>query len=319
MSELLEWKQAARTILKGRRGLAALLALLPWLPDLLIGITEQLVRWAGKLPAFLSGNANPALPSMLLALLTAILWFVLSAPLQQGAYQWYWNLSNGSAGPAAAIFSCFEHWKTFWRAAALHFGIFLRMCLWALLLAALPIAIMVFRFLGQTLYGGLEELGAFSPFLWLLPVLWSIPAVMLLCIARLRYFLAPYLLAEGGTVRVREILRQSVFTMRGCKGAVLTLALTFLPWYLPGAGALGLLASSLFYPPEPALPYLFGAAGLCAVLQVVSYFYAAPYRMAAMAVCARALLDPSFNTDAADGFTREYLQAPGIRQFPQMP
>ncbi|WP_308755103.1 DUF975 family protein, partial [uncultured Anaerotruncus sp.] len=144
-------------------------------------------------------------------------------------------------------------------------------------------------------------------FAMLLVFVWMTIACVVIVIIGLRYFLAPYLLAEHPEYKARAAIREGVKLVRGCKGSVFLFGLSFLLWYLPLLLAVLLV---LFIPFSDPF-YLFQITGLLLLLMLAQLgllFYLVPYQSASHAMYARYLIQTgeSGGRDAYGDSTREY-------------
>lgn len=129
----------------------------------------------------------------------------------------------------------------------------------------------------------------------------------MIVIVGLRYFLAPYLLAEHPGYKARAAIREGVKLVRGYKGSVFLFALSFILWYLPSLLAALLV---LFIPFSDPF-YLFQVTGLLLLLMLAQLgicFYLVPYQSASLAMYARYLIQTgeSGGVDEYGDSTREY-------------
>lgn len=118
---------------------------------------------------------------------------------------------------------------------------------------------------------------------------WMVIACVVIVIVGLRYFLAPYLLAEHPDYKARAVIREGVKLVRGYKGSVFLFALSFILWYLPSLLAALLV---LFIPFSDPF-YLFQVTGLLLLLMLAQLgicFYLVPYQSASLAMYARYLI-----------------------------
>lgn len=90
-----------------------------------------------------------------------------------------------------------------------------------------------FSLFGKSLW--LSIITAFFIYLWSL--LFLIPGI----IKSFSYSMAPYILAENPQMTAREALQASKDLMRGKKGQLFYLGLTFIGWFLLGALSLGIM------------------------------------------------------------------------------
>ena len=109
----------------------------------------------------------------------------------------------------------------------------------------------------------------------ILLIVWGIAVVIFSVAISLRYFLAPYILAENPQMKSREAVKQSVKYMKGHKGDVFVFGLSFIGWIL-----------------------------LCVFF--IPMFYVIPYMNASHAMYARYLIQLGNNALGGGESTREY-------------
>lgn len=320
MEAFRDMKRGARRELRGLWIRAAVILLLLRTPGLLAGLTEQGLRMAGKLPAFLEGAfapANPTLASVAASAGCGLLCFLLWAPLFMGSSRWYWRICQGKHERAGALFFYFESYLGYLKAAGLAALIGLRLILWYLLfcLPAFLAAGLAFWYRFST---GLPlSLGILQPLFGVVLLVWPLLAALLLGVAGQRYFLAPRLLAEKPGEPVRRLLRRSVRLMRGYRARVFLLLLSFWPWYLPGlAGGVCFLAALV---PTVARQWLFWASVGLTALQLVLGFYIKPLKSAVLARCAGEILYGALEQETPENVTREFIYKSGEMTLPSLP
>lgn len=303
-------KTNAKRALAGNWGRAIGIMLISMIPGVLINLLEYGIREVSGVSEFVNrsgtGNAfraaaNIAPASIAITALVSLLVFFIMTPLRQGILRWYYRRTGGEREGVTGIFHYFETAAGYFRALWLNFLIGLRMFLWTLLLMV-PLVLLT---------GLLSVAGragrATRTFAMLLVFVWMTIACVVIVIIGLRYFLAPYLLAEHPEYKARAAIREGVKLVRGCKGSVFLFGLSFLLWYLPLLLAVLLV---LFIPFSNPF-YLFQITGLLLLLMLAQLgllFYLVPYQSASHAMYARYLIQTgeSGGRDAYGDSTREY-------------
>lgn len=300
----------AKRALSGSWGRAIGIMLIAAIPGVLLNLLEYGIREVTGISEFVNrsgtGNAfraaaNIAPASIAITLLVSLLVFFIMIPLQQGIVRWYYRLTAGEREGVTGIFHYFETAAGYFRALWLNFLIALRICLWGALLTV-PL-VLLFGLLAVA--GGAGR--ATHAFALLLILVWTVIVTVVLVIIGLRYFLAPYLLAEHPDYKARRAIREGVRLARGQKGSIFLFGLSFILWYLPTLLALLLVFIIPFSDPF----YLFQIAGLLILLlltQLGLCFYLTPYQNAAFAMYARYLIQTgeSSGPDSYADSTREY-------------
>lgn len=191
--------------------------------------------------------------SISVAAVMALISFFIGAPLHLGVRSWFYALCEGRSDGLLSAFSFFESGARFWRSVRLSLAVAVRKLLFGILFLAPPAALLT---LGLTLLPPESKAEALIVTVLLLSGAVLLAVSALLCSIFLnRYFLAPYLVAQGET-GVHTAIRRSASYMRGNKVELFVLNISFLPWWL-----------------------------LC--ITVLPILYAVPYRMASRAMFAR--------------------------------
>ena len=303
-------KTNARRALAGSWGRAIGIMLISVIPGVLINLLEYGIREVSGVSEFVNrsgtGNAfraaaNIAPASIAITLLVSLLVFFIMTPLQQGIIRWYYRRTGGERDGVTGIFHYIETAAGYFRALWLNFLIGLRMLLWTLLLTV-PLVLLTGLL---SVAGGAGR--ATRTFAMLLMFVWMVIACVVIVIVGLRYFLAPYLLAEHPDYKARAVIREGVKLVRGYKGSVFLFALSFILWYLPSLLAALLV---LFIPFSDPF-YLFQVTGLLLLLMLAQLgicFYLVPYQSASLAMYARYLIQTgeSGGVDEYGDSTREY-------------
>ncbi len=331
-------KQNAKRALAGGWGKAIGLMLIAALPLSLVRILEQVIRSMGGIPAYVDYRgtpglafddlANVAFASVLLTLLTTLLAFIVERPLCQGIVRWYYRLTGGEQDGVDEAFHYFETAAAYGRALWLQLQICLRLFFWSVLVCTPLTGGALFLGLYSARYGALPrpaEVGVL-----LLALVWIVLAALLLAFVRLRYFLAPYLLAAHPEMRARTAIKQGIRYVYGYKAELFGFFLRFLHWWTPAVIAAVLTVAWPFLPFGQPFRNLTGMQLTLLTIQGGLCVYLLPYMRISFAVYARYLIqhaeeggdgvnDPS--ADAEDGeanATREYesLQIP-FEQAPE--
>ena len=151
-------------------------------------------------------------------------------PLLAGFTRWFYLLSSGPTPDLRTIFDFLASPRLYGKAVWLWFSTSLRVLIFGGLLSLPTLAV----WLGQRYLAVFSSPAAAigrAALLFLLLVL-AVLSLILTAAFGLRYFLAPYYLASGDQVTVREAVRSSVQKMKGHKGQVLTLMVGWLPLWL---------------------------------------------------------------------------------------
>lgn len=155
---------------------------------------------------------------------------MIMAPLTVGIRKWYYRLAEGPTPDLRMIFDYYCSMRLWCGAVSLQFIVRLRTVLFGAVLALPVLALDT----GRRMLGGLNTpaAAASEALLFLLTAVTGLTAAVLTFGWSLRYFLAPYYLAEDEDMTVRQALRSSVRAMKGMQGQVLTLLLGWLPLFV---------------------------------------------------------------------------------------
>lgn len=322
MKRIGQLKKDARRALKGNFVRATAVALLALLPAFAASVLESALRAIGKIPAFTADPAllvqphNAAPLSVLITLLTALFAFLVGAPVRQGGvYRWYHLLTVSSAPGIADTFVYFERFRDWRRSVLLRLAAWLRVGLWAVVLFAPAGLLGWIALYAYTPTERTTALGQMQPLFWLLTILWLVLAAVCVALISLRYLPGAYLLVEQPETSLRVILRKSVRIMRGLTGKAALFYLSFAPWYLPTAAALGVTVAALFIEDAYFMPL--GVTGWVVALmtmQALLCCYVLPYFYAARACFVRGIVAAE---QAQDNCTREYLDRKTFDHFLQ--
>ena len=284
-------KMNAKRALAGAWGSAIGVIVITMLPSIMINILETVIRTVSGVPEFVDYAATPsiafddmanvAMVSTLISLLISLLIFFVMTPLQQGCARWFYRRTGGEQEPVSGVFFYFETAKSYFRSLGLYFQIGLRTFVW-MLLPALPMAatIVFIMFYKRQLGGNLPN--AVFAVVVILMVIWAILLVILSIMISLRYFLAPYLLAEHPEQKAGQCIKNGVRMVKGHKAELFVFMLSFFGWAL-----------------------------LCVL--IVPIFYVLPYMHSSYAVYARYLIQLGEQTGSDN--TKEYLYKPDIDRY----
>jgi len=284
-------KMNAKRALAGAWGSAIGVMVITFLPSIMINILESVIRAVSGVPEFVDYAATPSIAfddmanvaavSTLISLLVSVLIFFVMTPLQQGCARWFYRRTGGEQEPVSGVFLYFETAKSYFRSLGLNFQIGLRVFLW-LLLPALPMAatIVFVVFYKHQLGGNLPN--AVFAVVVILMVIWAVLLVILSILISLRYFLAPYLLAEHPEQKASQCIKSGVRLVKGHKAELFGFILSFIGWGL-----------------------------LC--IFIIPIFYVMPYMQSSYAMYARYLIQ--LGEEAGSDNTKEYLYKPDIDRY----
>lgn len=278
-------KQNAKHALGGQWGRAIAIMVISWIPYMLFNALEYGIRGAIGEPEYVGGNVNITVLSSITTLLILLLMFIVLTPVQQGVLRWYYRRTSGSDEPVSDLFYYFEAAGSYFKSLWLHFQIGVRMFLWTILLAALPLTgtVIVGMTFGVGRGGRLH--GTIALIMGLLTIVWIILLSLVLSIINMRYFLAPYLLAEHPDKKASRLICQSVKLTKGHKGSLFLFSLSFVGWLL-----------------------------LC--IFIIPAFFVIPYINISMAMYARYLIQLGEGGAAPSAdVTREYAYKPEIDRY----
>ncbi|MEM1484825.1 DUF975 family protein [Oscillospiraceae bacterium PP1C4] len=308
-------KVNAKRSLSGAWGRAIGIMLLAILPSILINALEYGIRAVAGIPEFMDLSSTPSvafddkanvmLVSTIISILITLLIFVVVTPLSQGVVRWFYRRTGGENDGVTELFYYFETARDYFKSLGLYFIITLRMILWMILLC-IPACVG-----GAVIYAmglsGAEIPNTVSTISSILAIVWFIIVTILFMLISMRYFLAPYLLAEHPEMKVRQAIKQGIKMVRGHKGRLFLFNLSFILWWLPTVLGLLLIIPVAF----SGMTYMMAFLGLFIVLMIIQFglfFYVIPYMNAAFAMYARYLIQ--LNEGGTDEIyvdtTREY-------------
>ena len=244
-------KKNARASLRGSWGKAVAIFFTVMGVFLLISALEQILYLVLGLTGFqdvfvtpdfyLDDQLNLDLGAVACTGLSALLYFLLGAPLTAGAAGWYFSLSAGTPMGFEGLFRYFTSGRRYVRALGTTFLLGLRSALWAADFL-LPPAFLSGIFTWADTLDNVPALAMVIDLgLGASRVLFAV-ALLFLLIFLQRYFLAYYLLADRPEVPVSRLLKMSVQMMAGHKWEAFSLRFSFLGWAL-----LSLLIFPLLY------------------------------------------------------------------------
>jgi uncharacterized membrane protein len=258
-------KELAKRMLKGGRGLALLVLLLPFLISLGFSALDKLVSIGlGYAPGTPLEVLSLDWRYSLISTLLSVGALLISIPLSFGVRDWYVELGAGNKETLGYAFGWFSTSQRFWRAIGQTLLIGVRSFLWVLLFSVPMIGTMT-----GAVYAGLFALTrtdmwryGHDPdyFVAAVGTLWP---VVLLCFAwcavvgiwLMRYAAAPYILVRHPDKTVRESIAESIAMMKGHRIEYAVFGLSFIGWFLLAPFTMGLLLLWL-------LPYFFESTAL---------------------------------------------------------
>lgn len=307
-------KTNAKRAMSGAWGRGIGIMFLVVIPGLVVSVVEWLLRkmtgtasmmdYAQTPELVLDNMANLAGTSILITLLMTVLLYLVTAPMVQGTFRWFYRRTGGANEGVSEVFHYYESGRGYKRSIGLKFQIDLRMFLWSLLMVV-PLMVITIAVIIMSASGQGDETTA-MPILILLIFGWTILTTVVITIVQLRYFLAPYVLADNPELTAGQALKSGIKQMRGHKGKVFMFGLSFLLWYLPLMLMMVLAMAIPFAGGMSSAVLMFGGLILLLILQFAIMFYLYAYQGAAMAMYARYIIESGRNVQ--DGMTREYGQ-----------
>lgn len=307
-------KSNAKRSMSGAWGRGIGIMFLVMIPGVVVSVVEWLLRrmtgtasmmdYAQTPDLMLDNMANLAGTSMLITLLITVLLYLVTAPMTQGAVRWFYRRTGGAQDGVSEVFHYYESGRAYKRSLGLRFLIDLRMFLWSLLLM-IPLMVIMVAVIMLTTSGQEAALTA-MPVLILLMFGWIVLTIVVIAIIQLRYFLAPYVLADNPELTAGEALKSGIKLMRGHKGKVFMFSLSFLLWYLPFLLIFVVIMAMSFANGMSSVVLLLGSMVLLLLAQFAIMFYLYAYLNASLAMYARYIIESGRN--AQNGMTREYGQ-----------
>lgn len=168
----------------------------------------------------------------------------LFLPMISGIAKMSFNTANGKTALCSDIFSFFKRGK-YLNALSFNLNLAIRRLFWTVV-AFIPagLCLAAYYYL-KTTDNGIEVLTAVVS---VLGVLLAALGIVLTFVFNSKYFLADYIYAEcDGNAKTGEVIRRSIYVMRGNKDKFYALCISFIPW---------LLLSLLILPGIYTFPYM---------------------------------------------------------------
>ncbi|SCJ69097.1 Protein of uncharacterised function (DUF975) [Anaerotruncus sp. 2789STDY5834896] len=169
--------------------------------------------------------------SLLIILLIAVLRFFVLSPIYMGQVSWYWNAACYPNTPVWEMFSQFSSLRMFGRSLWYTVNIWARCALYTVLFMLPSGLLLFFGYRGYLAASSSWMIAVGSVALMLSVLLFIFTVPLLYCFLR-RYFLAKYIVVSHPEVTVRQAFFISVRQMRGHRGEIMMLDLSFFPWFL---------------------------------------------------------------------------------------
>ena len=222
-----EIRARAREALRGKWGVAVG-----------VGIVASLLTGGGAVNTATSSadgylsvsNLEPAIVMLTVATVLSLVAIVIGGAVNLGWYGFHTKLVKGEE---VRFRNLFDHFHTIGRGFAMQFMMGLFVFIWALPMLALLVGgcIWIVKYGSNFDFYTMEEVLTVLIYLWIGIVLLSIPV----CIAKLRYALTPFLMAEFPDLRVMDAIHESKRLMKGNKWRWFCMELSFIGWLLLGA------------------------------------------------------------------------------------
>lgn len=295
-------KTNARRALSGCWGKAIAVLLLTILPTFLLHVVEFFIRAIGDIDPFVDYNQTPgyafdnltnvSIVSAIVSLSMLLLTFLVVVPLAQGAKRWFYRRSGGEIDGVSDLFFYFESGRGYFKSLWLSIQINVRLLFWLILLNLLPAAI--FFLVGYAQYSGVEISSSLTALMVLLAFVWGILELILFVFIQLRYFLAPYLLAQDPDSKGRRTVKRSIRLMKGHKGEVFGFLLSFIGWWIPAILGTAIPIFTLLSSSDANVYAAANTAFLTFTffwgIQFLMMLYVGPYMYASCALYARYLI-----------------------------
>lgn len=198
----------------------------------------------------------------------SVLTFLLAVPLFMGMLEWYWRLTDNKPVGIGDVFAWFGSFKLYGRSFALFLNILLRLLPFFIVCLALPYALALY---------GLYILDTSNAFLELLSeavmstgVLLAVAGFFLFLYISMRYFLAPFLMAEDPERKTRFCIRESLALSKGLRWQMFVFNLSFLGWFLLLLICIGFISIFAIFPAMYILPYYFASCAVYAKYLIFS-------------------------------------------------
>ncbi len=244
-------KELARRMLKGGRGLALLVLLLPILISLgFTALDKLVVIGLGYAPLTPLDVLSLDWRYSLLSTLLSVGGLLISIPLSFGVRDWYVELGAGNKESLGYTFGWFSTSQRFWRAIGQTVLLAVRTFLWTILFAVPMIGTMA-----GTAYAGIFALTktdlwkyGHDPDLFVAAIgaIWPVVLISFVWCAvvgiwLMRYAAAPYILVRHPDKTVRESISESITMMKGHRMEYAIFGLSFIGWFLLVPFTLGFL------------------------------------------------------------------------------
>ena len=258
-----EMKQKAKHLLRGVWGRAVALVLFSFLLFVFFSSLEQLiVSAAGKstveqifTPFILYGSAA-FYPSVLIFASIIfvgcqVLFFLVRAPFSLGSPGWYYKAVCSGVSPVSSAFFWYTSFKRWIKALAFDFLLLIKKLFWLFLFLLPAIGTLVLHYFAVVS----RSEGWIVTLLLILLIGFTALGFIFSRIVCYRYFLVCYLLAEDPSLKLRAAFRNSVTLLKGKKGDLFRLDLSFLPYFL---------SNLLIFPLLGTVPYIEMTRGIFA-------------------------------------------------------
>lgn len=167
---------------------------------------------------------------LVVAVALSVLMSLVTLPLHLGVVRWNYLAAKGESPDAGSVFVYFSSVKQYFRAIWFSVLLGLRLLLWAVLLFAPGLALLVlstdFIMNGNQDYLTAATAGILGGSLLLLA------GTVLFVLVLLRYFLAAYVVVAKSEKSVNHCIHYSWRRMKGFRKSVFILVLSFIGWFL---------------------------------------------------------------------------------------
>lgn len=172
-------------------------------------------------------------PYFLFWIVSALLFWALTAPLSLGAIRWHLHASQGRSPAIEELFYYFSSRSLFVRSLSCSFQLFLRTALWGLVCFAPGIILTtVCSILGNVANSGIQQIPTWAVVGVSLSSLLFLGGWVLFIFLMLRYFAAQTAVAALESKPVHTCIKLSILRMKKRKGSAFVLMLSFLGWAL---------------------------------------------------------------------------------------
>ncbi len=173
-------------------------------------------------------NRTLILKVALISVAAALVTFIVAAPLRFGTLRWFRSAAKGEQQPIGYALNSYGTPREIWRSLWIYIYTGLHCLKWAALIFPVPFAVFT---LGYCFYCDAAAAGTStgtSELLIAVGILLAVAATVLFIYVITRFFLAPYIYAEGN-VSAAEAVRESRERMRGQAGGLLVFMLSLIP------------------------------------------------------------------------------------------